>query len=64
MLPLIVREGIEAWRGEADEGEVASGSPVVRRLVFDAASHASRRGERWPEKSEQRRGKNRATGRI
>jgi divalent metal cation (Fe/Co/Zn/Cd) transporter len=23
MLPLIVREGVEAWRGEADEGEVA-----------------------------------------
>lgn len=23
MLPLIVREGVEAWRGEADEGELA-----------------------------------------
>jgi len=23
ILPLIVREGVEAWRGEADEGEVA-----------------------------------------
>ena len=26
--------------------------------------NASRRGERWPEKSEQRHGKSRATGRI